>query len=118
MSKVEPDAVVEMLTEMDKPVATLADIADRLDVSKPHLWDYQHILEEDDRLESDKAGRATIWYLTDEYTNGDADVWQEAVTAVAQSLDADRDDLGRDEITRELAHAYTGNQPLGGWQNE
>lgn len=45
-------------------------------------------------------------------------VWQQAEQAVAQSLGVDPDSLSRAEVARELAEAYTGQNPLGRWQED
>ncbi|WP_136689989.1 hypothetical protein [Halorhabdus amylolytica] len=46
----------------------------------------------------------------------DQEVWQQAEQAVAQTLGTDSDDLSRSDVARELAEAYTGQNPLGAWQ--
>jgi hypothetical protein len=62
---VTESAVVDVVRDLDAPVATVSDIADGLDVTAPAVRNYLDELKESDRLGHGEVGGTTVFWLAE-----------------------------------------------------
>ena len=119
MTDVTANKVADILIEMDRPCATLTQLADCLGVGKPTVWQSQDQLELDGRLVRDKAGRATIWYLKESADFGNLrrdDCIQEVIQVIAQDHNCPPSDVPLSTAFKIAGQAYIGYPQPDQWE--
>jgi predicted ArsR family transcriptional regulator len=121
MSPVTPDDVVTALIEADKSALTRAEVGEALDVVHTTVRNYADELENDPRIERDKAGRAEIWYLKESArfpgVRRDQRI-QEARRAVANDHNMEPEEVSLEALLKITCGAYCGYQQTSDWRPE